>query len=174
MKKEVQVALATMDKLRALATWRTEFMVLEVFAGKATLSRRASSRTGWGSYEPVDVVFGQEHDLRDNSNQKRILEVAKNFKLDLVVITPPCGPRSSWQRLRKNVEELDEIRSEHLPFWRLARKLWDLQTSEGRLAMTEQPEMSEALETSYMTERPELYRVILDQCMFNLKDPVSK
>lgn len=174
MKKEVQVALATMDKLRALATWRTEFMVLEVFAGKATLSRRASSRTGWGSYEPVDVVFGQEHDLRDNSNQKRILEVAKNFKPDLVVITPPCGPWCSWQRLRKNVEELDEIRSEHLPFWRLARKLWDLQTSEGRLAMTEQPEMSEALETSYMTERPELYRVILDQCMFNLKDPVSK
>ena len=83
-----------MDRLRALATWRTEFMVLEVFAGKATLSRRASARAGcgWGSYEPVDVVFGKEHDLRDKKNQQRIVEVTKHFEPDLVVITPPCGP----------------------------------------------------------------------------------
>eukprot|EP00435_Cladocopium_sp_Y103_P038363 s129_g10.t1 len=174
MKKEVQVALASMDKLRALATWRTEFMVLELFAGKATLSRRASSRTGWGSYEPVDVVFGQEHDLRDKDNRQRILDVVKHFKPDLVVITPPCGPWCSWQRLRKNVEELDEIRKEHMPFWRLARQVWDMQTEEDRLAMTEQPEPSEALETSYMTGRPRLHRVVLDQCMFKLRDPVSK
>ena len=41
------------------------------------------------------------------------------------------------------------------------------------MCLTEQPEGSEALETKYMVERDPLYRVVVDQCKFGLKDPVS-
>eukprot|EP00435_Cladocopium_sp_Y103_P012273 s3261_g3.t1 len=173
LKKDVASALAVMDKLKAVTTWKTEYMVLELFAGSATLSRRARSRTGWACFEPVDIIFGQEHDLRDKKNVQRILEVVDGFEPDLVVITPPCGPWCSWQRMRTDFEALDELRKSHLPFWRLARQIWDKQTRGGRLALTEQPEQSEALETSYMTGREQLYRVVVDQCEFGLKDPVS-
>lgn len=172
-KKSVASALAVMDKLRAVATWRTDYTVLELFAGSATLSRRARQRSGWTAYEPVDVIYGAEHDLRDNKNAQRILDVIEGFEPDLVVITPPCGPWCAWQRMRTDFEALDELRRQHLPFWRLARKVWDKQTKGGRLALTEQPEQSEALETSYMAGREEVYRVVLDQCEFGLRDPVS-
>lgn len=147
--------------------------MLELFAGSATLSRRARQRQGWTAYEPVDVIYGAEHDLRDNKNAQRILEVVEGFEPDLVVITPPCGPWCAWQRLRTDFEALDELRRQHLPFWRLARKVWDKQTKGGRLALTEQPEQSEALETSYMAGREEVYRVVVDQCEFGLRDPMS-
>ena len=61
----------------------------------------------------------------------------------------------------------------HLPFWKLVADIWEEQTRHGRLAMTEQPETSEALNLSYMLNRKEVHRVIVDQCQFGLKDPVS-
>eukprot|EP00435_Cladocopium_sp_Y103_P053936 s805_g17.t1 len=76
--------------------------------------------------------------------------------------------------MQLDFDKLDELRRGHLPFWRLARKVWDKQTQGGRLALTEQPEQSEALETNYMTGREQVNRVVVDQCMFGLRDPVSK
>lgn len=172
-KRSINEALAVMDKIKAVTTWRTDYMVLELFAGSATLSRHARSRKGWASYEPVDIIFGEEHDLRKPENIKRILDVVTGFEPDLVVITPPCGPWSTWQRMRIDFDALDEQRRQHLPFWRLARKVWDVQTRGGRLALTEQPDGSEALELNYMTGREQLHRVVVDQCEFGLKDPVS-
>ena len=130
-----------------------------------------------GMLEPVDVIYGKERDLRDKKSVERILGVADGFGPDLVVITPPCicGPWSAWQRMRAGFTELDRLRKWHRPFWRLARQIWDKQTRGGGLAVTEQPEQSEALELSYvyMTGREDLYRVVVDQCEFGLKDPVS-
>eukprot|EP00435_Cladocopium_sp_Y103_P017212 s2419_g4.t1 len=172
-KKSINAALAVMDKVKAISTWRTDYMVLEVFAKSATLSRRARQRSGWACYEPVDIIYGEEHDMRNPKHAQRLIEVVDQFQPDLVVITPPCGPWCAWQRMRTDFEALDALRSQHLPFWRLARKLWDKQNSGGRLVMTEQPDQSEALDTSYMTGREDLHRVVVDQCEFGLKDPVS-
>eukprot|EP00435_Cladocopium_sp_Y103_P055539 s805_g18.t1 len=72
MTKTVSAALAVMDKVKAVATWRTDYMVLELFAGSATLSRRARYRDGWACYEPVDVIYGAEHDMTDAKNAQRL------------------------------------------------------------------------------------------------------
>eukprot|EP00435_Cladocopium_sp_Y103_P034992 s364_g9.t1 len=106
-------------------------------------------------------------------NVKKLKEVVREQKPDVLVITPPCGPWSLWQNQQMDFEKLASLRDEHIPFWQLTRDLWEIQDSEGRWVVTEQPSTSEALELSYMTERPNLHRVVLDQCMFGLKDPVS-
>ncbi|CAK8990551.1 Uncharacterized protein SCF082_LOCUS2283 [Durusdinium trenchii] len=148
-------------------------MVLELFSGSSMLTQVAAELPGWGAYQPVDVILGAENDMAVKENRDRVKNMVMTLKPDLVVITPPCGPWCAWQRIRQDWDTLDEVRRKQLPFWKLGREVWDIQDSEGRLCLTEQPDGSEALETKYMIQRPTVYRVVVDQCVFGLKDPVS-
>lgn len=174
MKKGVTAGLLAMALVQATGMMRTSYTVMEVFAGKAMMTQVAATREGWMAYEPVDILLGgTEHDMLQKDNAKKLKEVVRTQKPDVVVITPPCGPWSLWQNQRLDFDALEALRKEHLPFWQLTRDLWELQDSEGRWVMTEQPATSEALDLSYMRERSNLHRVVLDQCMFGLKDPIS-
>lgn len=172
-KKGIKDALAVMDKVKDVAKWTSRRMVLEIFAGTAMVTQVAEESTPWGAYQPIDIIMGEEWDLSVAANRKHVVNLVSSLKPALVVITPPCGPWCAWQRLCQDFDALDELRRKHLPYWRLTRDIWDCQTREGRLALTEQPDGSDALETSYMTGRNPLYRVVVDQCMFGLKDPES-
>ena len=172
-KKGIKDALAVMDKVKDVAKWTSRRMVLEIFAGTAMVTQVAEESTPWGAYQPIDIIMGEEWDLSVAANRNHVVTLVSSLKPALVVITPPCGPWCAWQRLCQDFDALDELRRKHLPYWRLTRDIWDCQTREGRLALTEQPDGSDALETSYMTGRNPLYRVVVDQCMFGLKDPES-
>lgn len=174
MKKGIRSALAVMDKVITLPTGQHKLMLLEIFAGTATLTRVAATRPGWGAYNPVDILYGEEFDMTKECNRKRLVKMVETLKPDLVVITPPCGPWCQWQRLRADVDALFETRRLHLPFWKMSREIWDEQNKDRRLVLTEQPQMSEALNLKYMQGRDDTWRVLVDQCKFGLKDPVSK
>ena len=171
MKMGVQKGLRMLDRLKRGSQVAEKFMVLEIFSGSSMLTQVAADSPGWGAYQPVDVILSEDGDMKVKANREKVKEMVRNLKPDLVVITPPCGPWCAWQRLRQN--ELDDIRREQMPFWRMTKEVWDIQNEEGRLCLTEQPEGSEALETRPMVERDPLYRVVVDQCQFGLKDPVS-
>lgn len=68
MKKGIRSALAVMDKVITLPTDQSKLMLLEIFAGSATLTRVAATRPGWGAYNPVDILYGEEFDLTKESN----------------------------------------------------------------------------------------------------------
>lgn len=174
MKKAVLCALAVLALVQGVGKWETKYTVLEVFAGKATITSVALTREGWKAYEPVDILLGgTSHDLANKKNREALLEAVRRWEPDLVVMTPPCGPWSLWPNQAADMEALAEKRRLQLPFWKLVADIWEEQTKHGRLAMTEQPETSEALNLSYMLNRKEVHRVIVDQCQFGLKDPVS-
>ena len=174
LKNGVQKGKKMMETLKEGAKVKDKFMVLEIFSGSSMLTQTGMEMTGWGAYQPIDVLLGEEGDMTKKANRDRVKDTVSTLKPDLVVITPPCGPWCAWQRLCRDLDSLDEIRKRHLPFWRLAREIWDVQQREGRLCLTEQPLGSEALETKYMMERHPMYRVEVDQCMFGLRDPVSQ
>lgn len=174
LKKGVQDAQKLMELVKKAARTEERFMVLEIFSGSSMLTQVASKKAGWGAYQPIDVILGEENDMESRANRKRVRDTVKTLKPDLTVITPPCGPWCAWQRMCRDLDNLDEVRKRQLPFWKLAREIWDIQTREGRLCLTEQPDGSEALETIYMVGRELLYRIVVDQCMFGLKDPVSE
>ena len=170
-KKGVQQGRRLMEAVKQGARVNDKFMVLEIFSGSSMLTRTAMEAPGWGAYQPIDVLLGEDGDMSKKPNRERVKNTVRTLKPDLVVITPPCGPWCAWQRLCHDLDNLDEIRKRHLPFWKLAREVWDIQQQAGRLCLTEQPLGSEALETKYMVEREP---VEVDQCMFGLKDPVSQ
>ena len=98
----------------------------------------AMETPGWGAYQPIDVLLGEDGDMSKKANGERVKNTVRTLKPDLTVITPPCGPWCAWQRLCQDWDNLDEIRRRHLPFWKLAREIWDIQQQEGRLCLTEQ------------------------------------
>ena len=173
LKKGLQQAVHLMARVKKGARTETKFMVLELFSGSSMLTQVAAELPGWGAYQPVDVILGAENDMAVRENRERVKNMVRTLKPDLVVITPPCGPWCAWQRIRQDWDTLGEVRRKQLPFWKLGREVWDIQDGEGRLCLTEQPEGSEALETKYMIRRAMIYRVVVDQCVFGLKDPVS-
>lgn len=175
MKRRIASALASMVLLTQLVNCETKFMVLEIFAGEAMVTKVAAQTEGWGAYEPVDILLGgAEHDLQCRSNRERLKKRIEVLEPDLVVVTPPCGPWCLWQNQAPDFEKVEEKRRQHLPFWKFTQEVWEMQTENHRLALTEQPSTSEALSLKYMTERSELHRVVVDQCQFGLADPVSR
>ena len=175
MKRRIASALASMMLLTQVARCGTNFKVLEIFAGEAMVTRMASQLEGWGAYEPVDILLGgTEHDLKMKENRERLKKRIEILEPDLVVITPPCGPWCLWQNQAPDFEKVEEKRRQHLPFWKFTNEVWELQTKNHRLALTEQPSTSEALSLRYMTERSQVHRVVIDQCQFGLADPISQ
>ena len=174
-KRQIKEALVAMQQVKEVSKQSPKLSVLEVFAGSATLTMVALEMAEWKVYEPVDILLdGGSHDLTRAEVRERLKAALKVLKPDLVTMTPPCGPWSQWQHQRRDFEALERERKEQLPFWRLVADIWEEQTAGGRLALTEQPSQSEALDLSMMQRRKSLWRVNIDQCMFGAKDPVSQ
>ena len=171
MKKAVAEARDHHARLLRLNQERTHYVVLEIFAGCAKLSERASLRTGWRVLDPIDLNFG--HDLNNRHTQRKVLELIREEKPDLVTLSPRCGPWSQFQRINPNIDKVMVARQEDIPLWRFCREVWDEQDSGSRLVLVENPAQSEAWNLDMMRNRPHLHRAKIPQCAFGLKDVVS-
>lgn len=143
LKQGVQRAREYHALINKITHQREVKVVMEIFAGCAMLSRVSMDRPGWQSTEPIDLLYG--YDLPNPVTQKEILAEVREVQPDLITLSPRCGPWSQFQRLNPNIDKVMDDRKEDIPLWRFCRVLWDEQTREGRLALTENPWQSEAL-----------------------------
>ena len=171
LKHGVKAINEKMEMLERAVKMKTHYVLLEIYAGTAMLTRVARRRQGWEVLDPVDLVYGDDLTLPDH--RARVLEVIKKEEPDLVTLSPRCGPWSQFQRLAKDTEKVMLKRKEDLVHWRFVREVWDLQDGAGRLVMTENPWQSEALRLTFMESRPHLHRAKVAQCRFGLKDVIS-
>ena len=145
--------------------------LLEVFAGCARLSKLAET-DGWHVLPPQDIKL-QGLDLSIQEHQELLKDVIREQQPDVVTLSPACGPWSSWQRMRVRRSELRTLRRQHLPFWELTAWIWEWQSQHRGLCLLEQPQQSEALNLPVMMARRGVFQLIIDQCMYGLKDRVS-
>ena len=171
MKKGVAEARQHHERILKLNKERTYHVVLEIFAGCARLSERASMRTGWRVMDPIDLTLG--HDLLNPHTQKKVLELVREVKPDLVTLSPRCGPWSQFQHINPNIDKVMVNREEDIPLWRFCRQIWDEQDSGSRLVLMENPAQSEAWNLDVMRSRPNLHRAKIPQCAFGLRDVIS-
>ena len=172
LRKGVQAAKARWECLEQMSKAQPrDWSLLELFAGKATLSLMAKD-DGWCVLHPQDVALGGL-DLKLKEHRELIKDVIQTQQPDVVTISPRCGPWSSWQRVRKNRAKLRAERKEELPISELIAWIWEYQTEQGALALLEQPQQSEALQLPVMVRRRVVYEKIIHQCAAGLKDAVS-
>ena len=171
LKQGIKVINEKMEMLDKAVTMKTHYVLLEIYAGTATLTRIARRQQGWEVLDPVDLVYGDDLSLPEH--RARVLDIIKKEEPDLVTLSPRCGPWSQFQRLSKDEDKLMQQRKEDLVHWRFVRTVWDLQDGSGRLVITENPWQSEALKLTFMQQRPHLHRAKVAQCQFGLKDVIS-
>ncbi len=104
--------------------------------------------------------------------RRELLQDLDRLDPDLTTIAPPCIPGCSWQRLQPE-KVVKEGKDGDLVFWFLAHRTWGSQERRGKLALTEQPWQSQALELELMQTRPNIHRVKVDQGVLGLRDPLS-
>ena len=168
----VQRSLKTHRKIYEVAAAQPHrWTLLEVFAGCANLSRVAGSRSKWNVLPAQDVKYGL--DLTLDEHQELLKDMIKEQRPDVISLSPPCGPWSTWQRMRKKRAVLRELRKEHMPFWRLVVWIWAFQSQHGGLVILEQPQQSDALKLNVMHERKGVWQKDIHQCGLGLKDRVS-
>ena len=172
LKQAVKQVRSVIDHLVCVADSQSEapWKVLEIFGGSAALSLVARSTGQWIAIEPVDLIYG--NDMLCPKEQQKVLKDLERWEPDLVCLEPPCGPWSSLQNLNPK-ETVDLKRAIHMPFWMFSRAVWDKQHKAGRLVLLEQPLRSAALKLECMASRPSVFRAVVDQCCFGLKDPES-
>ena len=68
---------------------------------------------------------------------KHILAEVKKQHPDLVILEPPVGPWSTWEKSSK--DDVRRMKEKYLPLWWLVHKLWELQTDKGRLVLLRCP-----------------------------------
>eukprot|EP00438_Fugacium_kawagutii_P010864 Skav216248 [mRNA] locus=scaffold20:99205:112201:+ [translate_table: standard] len=171
-KVAVAEGLRKMRSLSAAAQKEDRFVVFEIYAGTARLTKMANDarRRRWVALEPIDILLG--HDLRSKAVQEEVMSIIREEEPELVTLAMPCGPWCQWMYLC-DPDEVAAKREQDMPLWRFARKVWDYQTEHKRLVMTEQPFGSEGLHLTFMQTRPNLHRAKVAQCMFGSKDVES-
>ena len=169
LKAGVRAAMATLQVFDRANHDDGKWLLLEIFAGKALLTRCARQHADWRALEPIDLSAGW--DLNKETDRKALLDLVDKEKPDLVTLAPPCGPWSSWTQMCRDVDALMERRRQHLPFWKLVGDIWQRQCAGGRLVLVEQPARSEALKLQYMLAREGVVKAVVAQCAFGLKDP---
>ena len=172
LKRGVRQGMAVAEALVQVAHKEERFVVMEIFAGTATLSGVAHSAEfpHWCATPPVDILYG--YDLKTKEDQRKVLKMWEEYEPDLLTISMPCGPWCQWMNLC-DPEVVAEKRTEDMPLWRFARLMWDKQVRAGRLAMSGNPLGSEGLKLTFMEGRPRLHRAKVAQCMLGLKDVIS-
>ncbi|CAE7565107.1 TY4B-J, partial [Symbiodinium sp. KB8] len=147
-------------------------LMIEVFAGSATVTKVARGGNKWMACPPVDKKYGW--DLSRPKDQKNLLGWIKKCQPDLVTLDPPCGPWCGQSSEGLRQDELWERRRLQLPFWRLVAEVWRLQDEAGTLVVVTQPALSQAMHLSFMQDRENVHRVYVPMCSFGLCDPETR
>ncbi|CAK9044348.1 unnamed protein product, partial [Durusdinium trenchii] len=171
LKKGCEAVRGQIDALHAVCRESGDYLILELFAGTARLTKMAAARKGWSAMDPVEVQLGC--DVREKQVRKDILALIRAKQPDLITISPPCGPWCQFQRLAKDVHQVLMKQEEDLVFWHFTAEVWSEQNKHGRLVLTEQPWQSEALKLTFMEERKDLHRAKISQCALGLVDVAS-
>ena len=74
--------------------------LLEVFAGKANLWELAERSGRWRVLFAQDKLYGL--DLLNPEHMEMMKDVIRTQEPDVATLAQPCGPWSSWQRMRKS------------------------------------------------------------------------
>ena len=168
----VQKALRTHARIYDVIKMKYKrWSLMEIFAGRATLSEMAHETGRWDVLPPQDVLYGL--DLTSEEHQQMLKDVIDAQKPEVITLSPPCGPWSSWQRMRKRKDILSALRREHLPFWEFVLWVWSYQTTNGRLVVLEQPAQSDALKMPLMSRRNPVHQQVVHMCRMGLVDQVS-
>ena len=172
LKKGVGKGLNRGRRITSTAAMEGRFVVAEIYAGVANLTKVAMKELGttWSALDPIDIIYG--HDLKKKATRDEVWELLYKTEPDLVTLSMPCGPWCQWMNMC-DPDEVADRRTLDMPLWRFARDVWDFQTKRGALAMTENPFGSVGLKLSFMEKRPQLNRAKVAQCMFGLKDVIS-
>ena len=113
LKRGIQEAKSRMEPFDALTVAMTRKpTILEVFSGHSEITIQARA-CGWQALQPFELAYGE--DAMDPEDKRKLLELVKKEKPDLVVITPPCGPWSPLQNLTADRELLAVKRKMHRP-----------------------------------------------------------
>lgn len=135
--------------------------LLGVFAGKANLSELAERSGRWRVLFAQDKLYGL--DLLNPVHMEMMKDVIRTQEPEVATLAQPCGPWSSWQRMRKSGGSI-------YPFGNLC--FGAFQTARGALAVLEQPKQSEALNTRPMEAREVVHEKTVDLCQLGLKDRI--
>eukprot|EP00435_Cladocopium_sp_Y103_P046235 s919_g13.t1 len=168
----VQRALRTHQRMYDVVKMKYKrWSLMEIFAGRATLSELARQSDQWDVLPPQDVLYGL--DLLNEEHQQMLKDVIDAQQPEVITLSPPCGPWSSWQRMRKRKDILSALRREHQPFWDFVLWVWSYQSVHGRLVVLEQPAQSDALKMPKMERRSPLYGQVVHMCKLGLVDQES-
>eukprot|EP00435_Cladocopium_sp_Y103_P008686 s1575_g2.t1 len=172
IRQGVEKALRTHKKLLEVSQMKGKTLsLMEIFAGRANLSETAKQSGKWHVLPPQDKIYGL--DILNPEHVEILKDVIRTQEPDVITLSPPCGPWSSWQRMRKRKDILQALRREHLPFWEFVLWVWSFQSARGALAVLEQPKQSEALHTRPMQAREEVYEKVVDLCRLGLMDRIT-
>ena len=116
-------------------------------------------------------------DLATFEGQRRLYELIHRAQPKHIMVTPECGPWSSWSRFNRSrgiaaYEKVQQARRYQLTMLRLCARLCAYQVSLGRHFHIEQPGGSEMCQQSCMAEVVSA-GVHVDMCRFGLRLPGS-
>ena len=137
------------------------WVLLEIFAGKATLSKLARARNWW-ALPPQDILITGLY-ITPPDHQQLLKDMIEVQQPDVITLSPKCGPWSAWQRLLRDRALLQAQRRDELPCWDFVEWVWHYQTARGALVVLEQPHQSEALNLPQMHRRRQVYTKHVDQ-----------
>ena len=168
LKNGASAGLARVNAVLGVTAQENRFVLLEIYAGAATLTKVArQNKDTWTPLDPVDILYG--YDLTKLEDRKRVWQVIEKEEPDLITLAMPCGPWCQWMNLC-DPDTVEEKRTESMPLWRFARQVWDHQVQRHRLVLTENPLGSEGLKMTFMEQRKSCYRAKVAQCCFGLND----
>ena len=85
---------------------------LEIFAGSARLSQRWAV-TGPKVGTPIHIRTG--FDVMTSKGRAMVMEIIREQALDLILMEPVCGPRSSMQNIQQDQQKASEKRKRFMP-----------------------------------------------------------
>ena len=138
---------------------------------------QAAAAVGLKCGPSYDILTGV--DLRDKKERDRVREELRVRKPKLLVVCPPCGPFSPLQNLRKHWDTKEWLKQlyEGKIFLRYAAQLIQDQMDRGDIFVFEHPLRAKSWNDVCMQrllKNDQVHRVAADQCMFGLKDRISK
>ena len=120
----------------------------------------------WTALPPQDIIYGL--DLKLAEHQQILKDVIQVQQPEVITLAPPCGPWSSWQRMRKRKDLLSALRREHRPFWEFVCWVWAHQTLHHGIVVLEQPAQSDALRMPMMSRREQVYQQEVHMCQMGV------
>ena len=137
----------------------------------------ASSR-GLKCCDSLDLRNGW--DFTKETDRRKCRDMIKTKKPRVLTVCPPCGPFSPLQHLsmgKGNPQKRERRLAEGRVLLAFAMELCELQMELGNIFVFEHPLKADSwLEevVKRVQSKPGVHEILLDQCMFGLRDPQSK